>query len=82
MPDSKEIAAAIQQACQQRGWGPSKLAREVGIAEGRGPHGVDPGGVRSVKVRTALDDMCTRLNRYAGLPEADELRHTSARLLA
>ncbi|MEN8651694.1 tetratricopeptide repeat protein [Streptomyces sp. 21So2-11] len=41
MPDSKEIAEAIQQACQQRGWGPSKLAREVGIAEGRGPHGVD-----------------------------------------
>ncbi|MCP3817525.1 tetratricopeptide repeat protein [Streptomyces sp. A3M-1-3] len=41
MPSSEEIAGAIRQECQARGWGPSKLAREVGIAEGRGPHGVD-----------------------------------------
>lgn len=41
MPNSAELAEAIQQACQARGWGPSKLAREVGIAEGRGPYGVD-----------------------------------------
>nr|WP_251983049.1 tetratricopeptide repeat protein [Streptomyces violaceusniger] len=30
----------IRQACEERGWGPSKLARELGIAAGRGPMGM------------------------------------------
>ncbi|TGB15549.1 tetratricopeptide repeat protein [Streptomyces sp. MZ04] len=30
----------IQKACAQRGWGPSKLARELGVAAGRGPRGM------------------------------------------
>ncbi|GAA0419023.1 tetratricopeptide repeat protein [Streptomyces luteireticuli] len=35
-------------------------------------------GIRSIKVRTAADDMRTRLNRYHGMPEADRLRQKSA----
>ncbi|MFF4531512.1 tetratricopeptide repeat protein [Streptomyces sp. NPDC001407] len=31
-------------------------------------------GIRSIKVHTAADDMCTRLNRFRGMPEADQLR--------
>jgi hypothetical protein len=30
----------IRRACDERGWGPSKLARELGIAAGRGPQGM------------------------------------------
>ncbi|MEC4015306.1 tetratricopeptide repeat protein [Streptomyces sp. H27-D2] len=41
MLGGEEIAEAIRQACAARGWGPSKLARAVGVAEGHGPHGVD-----------------------------------------
>ena len=41
MPESSEIGERIRQACTARGWGPTKLARELGIAEGRGPHGLD-----------------------------------------
>ncbi|MCZ4096097.1 tetratricopeptide repeat protein [Streptomyces sp. H39-C1] len=46
MPDSPEIGLLIQQACAARGWGPAKLARELGIAEGRGPAGLDRQSVR------------------------------------
>ncbi|MFF8317348.1 tetratricopeptide repeat protein [Streptomyces bobili] len=41
MPDIPEIDELIRQACAVRGWGPTKFARELGIAEGRGPNGVD-----------------------------------------
>ncbi|MEU0370860.1 tetratricopeptide repeat protein [Streptomyces sp. NPDC006283] len=41
MPEIPEIGELIRQACKARGWGPTKLARELGIAEGRGPHGLD-----------------------------------------
>jgi tetratricopeptide (TPR) repeat protein len=34
------LAHLIHRACEQRGWGPSKLARELGIAAGRGPQGM------------------------------------------
>ncbi|MGW6603675.1 tetratricopeptide repeat protein [Streptomyces sp. NPDC055036] len=34
------LAYLIRQACDERGWGPSKLARELGIAAGRGPQGM------------------------------------------
>lgn len=33
-------ADLIRQACADRGWGPSKLARELGVAAGRGPGGM------------------------------------------
>jgi tetratricopeptide (TPR) repeat protein len=41
VPDNPQIGELIRQACQARGWGPAKLARELGIAEGRGPSGLD-----------------------------------------
>ncbi|MFE7133292.1 tetratricopeptide repeat protein [Streptomyces sp. NPDC057638] len=31
---------ALAAACEQRGWGPTKLARELGIAAGHGPEGM------------------------------------------
>ncbi|WP_345945184.1 helix-turn-helix domain-containing protein [Streptomyces albus subsp. chlorinus] len=34
------MAELIRQACAERGWGPSKLARELGVAAGRGPRGM------------------------------------------
>lgn len=34
------IAPLIRQACVERGWGPSKLARALGIAAQRGPDGM------------------------------------------
>ncbi|WP_229324953.1 tetratricopeptide repeat protein [Streptomyces sp. UNOC14_S4] len=37
----KELAARIRMACEERGWGPSQLARRLGILEGRGPKGLD-----------------------------------------
>ncbi|MFF9569368.1 hypothetical protein [Streptomyces sp. NPDC014685] len=37
-------------------------------------------GIRSVKVRAALQDMRVRLRRYGGVPEAQELREQAARL--
>ncbi|MEV0446197.1 hypothetical protein AB0I84_39760 [Streptomyces spectabilis] len=37
MERAQSIAELIQKACAKRGWGPSKLARELGVAEGRGP---------------------------------------------
>ncbi|MET9675018.1 helix-turn-helix transcriptional regulator [Streptomyces sp. NPDC006482] len=46
MPDVPEIGELIRQACAERGWGPTKLARELGIAEGRGPAGLDRQSVR------------------------------------
>lgn len=46
MPETPEIGELIRQACEARGWGPTKLARELGIAEGRGPHGLDRQSVR------------------------------------
>lgn len=41
MPERLHISELIPQACAARGWGPTKLARELGIIEGRGPNGVD-----------------------------------------
>ncbi|WP_432248646.1 tetratricopeptide repeat protein [Streptomyces sanyensis] len=41
MPERPHISELIRQACAARGWGPTKLARELGIIEGRGPNGVD-----------------------------------------
>lgn len=46
MRESPDIGERIRQACQVRGWGPAKLARELGIAEGRGPQGLDRQSVR------------------------------------
>ncbi|MFE2555558.1 tetratricopeptide repeat protein [Streptomyces sp. NPDC059352] len=46
MPDVPEIGELIWQACAARGWGPAKLARELGVAEGRGPTGLDRQSVR------------------------------------
>ncbi|PKV89930.1 hypothetical protein BX283_7578 [Streptomyces sp. TLI_146] len=37
MERAQSIAELIQKTCAERGWGPSKLARELGIAESRGP---------------------------------------------
>lgn len=34
------LARMIHQECEERGWGPSKLARELGLAAGRGPQGM------------------------------------------
>lgn len=34
------LAHLIRQACEERGWGPSKLARQLGLAAGRGPQGM------------------------------------------
>lgn len=34
------LAYLIRRACEKRGWGPSKLARELGAAAGRGPQGM------------------------------------------
>ncbi|MEV4741605.1 tetratricopeptide repeat protein [Streptomyces sp. NPDC049555] len=39
-------------------------------------------GIRSIKVHTAANDMCTRLNRFRGMPEADQLRKKAALLLS
>ncbi|MGV9848266.1 tetratricopeptide repeat protein [Streptomyces sp. NPDC003442] len=41
-----EIGELIRETCRTRGWGPAKLARELGIAEGRGPTGLDRQSVR------------------------------------
>ncbi|MGP3978982.1 XRE family transcriptional regulator [Streptomyces sp. 8N114] len=38
--------AAIRAACEAKGWGPSRMARELGIAEGRGPQGLGRQAVR------------------------------------
>lgn len=37
---TEPLAYLIRQACEERGWGPTKLARELGIAAGRGPQGM------------------------------------------
>ncbi|MEV5509823.1 transcriptional regulator [Streptomyces orinoci] len=39
-------------------------------------------GIRSIKVHTAADDMRTRLNRFRGMPEADQLRQKAAALIS
>ncbi|MEU1073642.1 MULTISPECIES: tetratricopeptide repeat protein [unclassified Streptomyces] len=36
----ERIARQIRQACEERGWGPTKLARGLGIAAARGPTGM------------------------------------------
>ncbi|MET9428167.1 helix-turn-helix transcriptional regulator [Streptomyces sp. NPDC003036] len=46
MPGNPQISELIRQACTARGWGPAKLARELGIVEGRGPEGLDRQSVR------------------------------------
>ncbi|GAB2617287.1 hypothetical protein GCM10027168_57120 [Streptomyces capparidis] len=46
MAPKPEIGELIRKACRARGWGPAKLARELGIAEGRGPTGLDRQSVR------------------------------------
>ncbi|MFD4115018.1 hypothetical protein ACFWSJ_16305 [Streptomyces niveus] len=38
-------------------------------------------GIRSVKVRAALQDMRVRLRRYSGVPEAQELQERGARFV-
>ncbi|MEU9167695.1 tetratricopeptide repeat protein [Streptomyces sp. NPDC048420] len=38
--DPDQLTQLIRQACEERGWGPSKLARELGLAAGRGPQGM------------------------------------------
>ncbi|WP_030372303.1 hypothetical protein [Streptomyces rimosus] len=38
--DKRCIAYLIRRECEQRGWGPAKLARELAIAAGRGPNGM------------------------------------------
>src|SRR6266568_544299 len=43
--DGHEIAWRIRAERQRRGWSQEKLARELGIAEGRGPKGLDRGSV-------------------------------------
>lgn len=35
------ITDRIRAACEERGWGPTKLAREVSLAAGRGPDGLE-----------------------------------------
>ncbi|MEU3715174.1 tetratricopeptide repeat protein [Streptomyces californicus] len=46
MPNTSSLGELIRQAYEARGWGPTKLARELGIAEGRGPDGLDRQSVR------------------------------------
>ncbi|MEU8585333.1 tetratricopeptide repeat protein [Streptomyces abikoensis] len=41
MPTKQELAELIRNACEERGWGPTKLAREVSIAAGRPPSAVE-----------------------------------------
>ncbi|CAM5459411.1 Transcriptional regulator OS=Streptomyces alboniger OX=132473 GN=CP975_15310 PE=4 SV=1 [Streptomyces alboniger] len=36
-PHAQDLAYLIREACLERGWGPSRLARAVGRAEGSGP---------------------------------------------
>ncbi|WP_234350597.1 tetratricopeptide repeat protein [Streptomyces sp. XY66] len=36
-PHAQHLAYLIREACRERGWGPSRLARAVGRAEGSGP---------------------------------------------
>ncbi|MFE5595079.1 tetratricopeptide repeat protein [Streptomyces sp. NPDC056549] len=40
------VGELIRQAYEVRGWGPQKVARELGIREGRGPDGLDRQSVR------------------------------------
>ncbi|MEU5050144.1 tetratricopeptide repeat protein [Streptomyces sp. NPDC021096] len=37
MPTKQELAELIRHACTKRGWGPTKLAREVSVAAGKPP---------------------------------------------
>ncbi|MEU3879071.1 MULTISPECIES: tetratricopeptide repeat protein [Streptomyces] len=46
MPNTSPLGELIRKAYEARGWGPTKLARELGIAEGRGPDGLDRQSVR------------------------------------
>ncbi|MFJ8543060.1 tetratricopeptide repeat protein [Streptomyces sp. NPDC093586] len=46
MARTPTIGELMREAYQARGWGPAKLARELGIAEGRGPDGLDRQSVR------------------------------------
>uniref|UniRef100_A0AAU2V7E1 Tetratricopeptide repeat protein n=1 Tax=Streptomyces sp. NBC_00003 TaxID=2903608 RepID=A0AAU2V7E1_9ACTN len=39
-PGGERITRLIRQACDERGWGPTKLARELGVAAARGPTGM------------------------------------------
>ncbi|MEU5427426.1 tetratricopeptide repeat protein [Streptomyces olivoreticuli] len=41
MPTKQELAELIRNACEKRGWGPTKLAREVSIAAGRPPETIE-----------------------------------------
>lgn len=38
--DGRRMTERIRRACEERGWGPTKLARELGVAAGRGPSGM------------------------------------------
>ncbi|GHE56626.1 hypothetical protein GCM10018785_27440 [Streptomyces longispororuber] len=39
-PDTERITHLIRQVCLERRWGPTKLARELSMAAGRGPRGM------------------------------------------
>lgn len=41
MPTKEELATLIRHACEARGWGPTKLAREVSLAAGRTPDAIE-----------------------------------------
>ncbi|MFC4518259.1 tetratricopeptide repeat protein [Streptomyces ehimensis] len=41
MPTKQELAELIRHACEKRGWGPTKLAREVSVAAGRPPNTIE-----------------------------------------
>ncbi|MEV6675155.1 tetratricopeptide repeat protein [Streptomyces sp. NPDC051162] len=41
MPTKEELAELIRHACEKRGWGPSRLAREVSITAGRPPDAIE-----------------------------------------
>ncbi|MFF4404340.1 tetratricopeptide repeat protein [Streptomyces sp. NPDC001404] len=41
MPTKQELAELIRHACEKRGWGPTKLAREVSIAAGQPPETIE-----------------------------------------
>ncbi|MEU1075192.1 MULTISPECIES: tetratricopeptide repeat protein [unclassified Streptomyces] len=51
-----DIARRIRQACAERGWGPSKLARALGLAARRGPDGMSRQYARKLMVGERTPD--------------------------
>jgi hypothetical protein len=77
-PDPGRLADLIRRACGERGWGPTKLARELSLAAGRGPQGMSRQYARKLLVgeRTpgevwlpAVTRVLGVVPRDAGLPE-------------